>query len=64
MNITIRINTDNAAFDGRGLFAELRRCLARAERAIQSSSRLKVQRAEHKILDTNGNTVGEVTIER
>ena len=54
MNIRIKVNTDNAAFQDDP--DELRDCLQAAVERIADGSR------EGTITDTNGNTVGEYKV--
>lgn len=53
-NLTIRIETDNAAFDDDGL-AEIQRILS------EVVTRLGTGKKSGMLRDTNGNTVGDFT---
>lgn len=55
MTITIKINTDNAAFESR---RELRRILLEAVDQVTSRTRAELG----PLRDVNGNTVGSVTV--
>tara|TARA_R100000742_G_C4162468_1_gene3593 strand:+ start:196 stop:372 length:177 start_codon:yes stop_codon:yes gene_type:complete len=54
-NITIKINTDNAVFEENP--AELKKILNKALKIVQSG------RGCGKLMDSNGNTVGNIIIE-
>lgn len=60
-NITVTINTANDAFKGCAVH-EIERCLMSAARKIKEDG--LTDGAIRKLLDTNGNTVGLVSIER
>lgn len=60
MQITITINTDNAAFEGISGPTEARKILERVAERIGESDVLVID--DWKLRDSNGNTVGSVAI--
>jgi len=64
MDITIRFNTDNAAFEGDNFEAEVSAALERAKRNILNLAYASYEpMSEMNLRDTNGSTIGKVTIE-
>jgi hypothetical protein len=65
MRLTITIDLDNAAFDDSGAGAELRRVLRQLDHTIgRAESRDELPKlAPVRLHDSNGNAVGQVTIE-
>jgi hypothetical protein len=64
MQIKIQFDCDNAAFeDTYEISAVLDRCKAKIERMIFNGEALEGESATATLRDTNGNSVGTVTIE-
>ena len=65
MNITITINTDNAAFHGDGLpDASLADEVGRILRDLAYNIELDGEVHESRILDINGNACGNITVRK
>ena len=60
MNIIIKINTDNAAFEDNP--AELPEILGKLKRKIENIGGLPQEGEEFYLYDTNGNNVGEFSV--
>jgi len=56
MTITIKIKTDNAAFDGVDRYLELARLMGKVTETVCAGERDRV------LIDNNGNSVGSVTV--
>lgn len=56
MTITIKIKTDNAAFEGVGRYLELSRLMEKAKDTVCADER------ERYLFDSSGNKVGSVTV--
>lgn len=56
-NVTIKFNTDNAAFEDYGYEAEVKQVLAQVAEMIANGG------TEGRMYDTNGNCVGTYTVE-
>ena len=60
MDIKIRINCDNAAFEGLGCGREIARILGRLSRAVRDSEAVELEGWNEALRDINGNVVGRV----
>lgn len=64
MKLTITIDCNNAAFEGCHLRSELERILMTVvPKVVRQKKNNKLFSSENKLMDLNGNVVGEVVVE-